>query len=215
MDNEQSRYEDIISTLKNNPLHHEFLKAANYQKKWTLATMSGAMIELSGDQRSGKTTLAARLTVDAQRNHDVVAWIIQEDFFFFPPDMEAAGVDLDGLIVIRLPQLRNMLKAADQLLRSKGFGLIVIDVGRQRFISDKIQARFVSMAAKSGTTILFLTTKPRINPSLGSMISFHGHVSRYRRAEGNFSCEIEVKKDKRRGPCWSYEEECLSQGGLY
>jgi len=72
--------------------------------------------------------LAVRLLVEAQRRVESCAWITERLSTFFPPDAAENGVDLRQLAVVRLREARSLAPAAETLLRSGGFGLVVIDL---------------------------------------------------------------------------------------
>ena len=109
---------------------------------------------------------------------------------------------------------RALLKAADRLVRSGAFGLLVVDVGPRRVVPAAL-SRLLGLAKKHGTAIVFLTDKPRRAPSLGSLISLRGHATRRRTGPDEFLCGLHALKDKRRAPGWTHEEVCGGPAGLH
>ena len=110
------------------------------------------MIEVSGRVSPARLSTAASLLRRAQQEGETTAWIQASSGGLFPPDLAAAGVDLEALVVIHTPADRGaqaMLQAAEWLLRSGAYelasrsdvpGRVVIteyvDVARAFFDSD-------------------------------------------------------------------------------
>jgi recombination protein RecA len=133
--------------------------------------------------------------------------------FFYPPDAAQGGADLSSLVVVRLPNPDSIARAAEKLLRSGGFGLIVLDLGAAD-IPMPLQTRLTGLAMRHQTALVCLTAKERKNFSLGSLVSLRVH-SRKKQLSGNlFACALDVLKDKRRGPTWSHEERYTGPAGL-
>ena len=138
---------------------------------WCLDSLEGRLCELSGGPQSSTLTLAFRLILEAQQRGEPVAWVTASDSSFFPPDVSAGGVDLDALAVIRLPNMHASPKAADHLLRSGAFGLVILDLGRWRQLALPVQTRLAGLAKRHRSVLLCLTEKSRQDASLGSLIS--------------------------------------------
>lgn len=86
----------------------------------------GRISELTGATTSGKTAVALQIVAAATKAGQAVAWI-DLPRAFFPPSAQAAGVQLDRLVIIRPADVTEALKAADILLRGQSFALIVFD----------------------------------------------------------------------------------------
>ena len=71
--------------------------------------------------------MAASLAWKAQLRGEPVAWILARPSSFFPPDLHAGGIDLEALAVVRVPDAAAAARAADKLLRSGAFGLVLLD----------------------------------------------------------------------------------------
>ena len=131
---------------------------------------------------------------------------------------DALGVDLAALAVVRPPREEDMAVAADWLARSGAFGLIVLDLGvldlGAHAISLPSLVRLASLAQRHDLAIVCLTEKPCDRPSLGSLVSLRGDARRRRRAAGEFECELEVAKDKRRSRPWRHSEVRRGATGL-
>ncbi|MFO7565437.1 MAG: hypothetical protein R6X02_22540 [Enhygromyxa sp.] len=95
----------------------------------------GRIVELCGE---AQTTTAVMLLAELQREGETAAWIQPARGDLFPPDLAAAGVDVEALIVVHTPEHaqasmagpHGQCRAAELLLRSGGFGLVILDFGR-------------------------------------------------------------------------------------
>jgi recombination protein RecA len=201
--------------------------AAPVSSSWSLGELSGRLVELSGE---AALTVATGLVLQAQRAGEPTAWIARAATFF-PPDVVESGVDLAALAVVlperstppgahepvrgahRLRVVRQ-LRAAEQLLRSGAFGLVVLDLGPVVDLSLQVQTRLASLAQRHDSALLCLTEKDESAPSLGSLVSLHVAVRRRQLPDGRFRCELRALKDKRRGPGWVAAEVCRGPVGL-
>jgi hypothetical protein len=94
----------------------------------------GCLTEICGPVSSGRTTLLlAALAASTRRGECCV--VVDAGDALDPQSAAAAGVELDRLLWVRCgessPQkcLEQLLRAADLLLESGGFGLIALDLG--------------------------------------------------------------------------------------
>lgn len=181
---------------------------------WTCDALGGCLAELSGTGASPSLTLAFSLVHEVQQRGEPVVWITRAESTFFPPDAAQGGIDLAALAVVRLADRRQCLRAAEQLVRSGAFGLLVIDLGRDLDLPLAAQTRLAGQALAHGTLVLCLTTKTEDEPSLGSLVSVRAHARRIRRGDGRFVCQVRAVKDKRRGPGWSDEVWCRGPDGV-
>jgi len=182
--------------------------------EWRLSTFVGRFGELSGSHAGAVLTLAFRLVLEAQRLGEPAVWISRRESAFFPPDAAEVGVDLDALAVVWVSETLQAARAADHLLRSGGFGLVVLDIGARAHLPIPVQTRLVGLANKHEAALLCLTEKDDDRPSLGSLVSLRAQAVRTRRVEDRYRCEARVLKDKRRGPGWSHAEVCRGPDGL-
>ncbi len=182
---------------------------------WSREQLAGRLCELSSISGAALLTSAFRLVLDAQLEGEPAAWIAAGPGTFFAPDAAENGVDLDALVVIRVPDAQSAGRAADRLLRSGAFGLIVMDLNSNRTISVPLQTRLVQQARTHDAALLCLTSKGRGAPSLGSMVSLRGQTSCRRLEVDRFQYQIEILKDKRHGPGWSHTEVCRGPDGLH
>jgi recombination protein RecA len=181
---------------------------------WSLQPLAGRLIELSGVGASASTTLAFALVLDTQRQGEPAVWVTTTASHFYPPDAAEGGVDLDALVVVRVPDPRAVARVADRLVRSGAFGLLVLDLGAQADVPTPLQARLAGLAQTHDTGIVCLTETGDEAPSLGSLVSLRVHARRRKLSQDRFSCELTVLKDKRRGPTWAHAEVCRGPAGL-
>lgn len=190
---------------------------------WDLDHLAGRLVELAGGAGSASLALACGLVLEAQRAGEPVAWITGCVATFYPPDAAGAGVDLDALAVVRVREAGAIARAADQLLRSGAFGLVVLDLPERTGVSMAMQSRLLGLAQQAGTAVLFLTRKPRglgrrsrdAVPSLGSLVSLRGESRVRRVGVDRFACELRILKDKRGMPGWWHEEVLGGPDGLH
>lgn len=173
---------------------------------WSRAELSGRLTEISGQGATSSLSLAATLVLDAQRAGEPCAWLGRRSSCFFPPDLAASGIDLAALAVVFTPTAPAAMRAAGRLVRSGGFGLVIVDLGSGADVPSPLQGRLSSLALKHDTAIVLITQKPPTSPSLGSMISLRVEARRSPEGEARFRVQLDVLKDKRRGPGWSHEE---------
>jgi recombination protein RecA len=161
--------------------------------------LPGKLVEVSGGPGSARLTFAASLVRRAQIERETTAWIQREDGLLFPPDLEEAGVDLGALVVVRIPLSSGdgMFRAAEILLGSGAFGLVILDIRDTRpRIPASVQGRLLSAAREHRSRVLFLTEKPAASESLGSLVGLRLEPRRIRVGTGTFVLETRVLKNK-------------------
>ena len=193
---------------------------------WDLADLAGRLVELSAGDQSAHLTAAFGLVLDAQLSGESAAWVTLEHSSFFPPDVADGGIDLDALPVVRVPDVRMAGRAADHLVQSGGFGLVVIDISGIRGerktertrSTDKISAplltRLMGQARQRNVAVLFLTKKSSESPALHSLISLRVEARWERRAESQYELSVRPLKDKRSSQPWTHVEMCRGPAGL-
>ena len=181
---------------------------------FNLKQLRGRLVELSSSRPSACLSLSCTLLLEAQQHCTPVIWISVTRDSFYPPDLAANGIDLSLLPVVWVPDIRSAIRAADQLLRTGSFGLLVIDLYRNVRVPMPLQARLARLTHHHGCVVCFLTTKPEASPSLGSMISLYDRLSLSRTGAGRFRLDLPVVKDKRRAPVWKHVELIHGPPGL-
>lgn len=168
----------------------------------------------SRDCGSAVLTTAASLLWKAQQRGEPAAWINARNSSFFPPDLGAGGIDLGALVVVRVADASSAARAADKLLRSGAFGLVVLDLGPYAVVPAPLLGRLLGLAQKHEAAVVFLTEKDADAASLAPIVSLRVTASRRRSSAARFTCTVEAKKDKRHAPGWSVEETFRGPAGL-
>jgi len=188
------------------------VRPQTHTRVWGLPNLSGRLVELSGGVSSACLTAAFGLVLEAQLSGVRAAWVALEESSFFPPDAADGGVDLDALPVVRTPDARRAGRAADHLVRSGAFGLVVIDLAAD-LLPTPLLARLHGLARRQDAAVLLLTKKAHDAPSLHPLISLRAEAQ-WRRREEQYELSVRVLKDKRGGPGWTYVEACRGPAGL-
>jgi recombination protein RecA len=210
----------LVANELHNEAYERFTSSlpAEYGQGFDLASFTGRLVEFSGWQSSARLTAAFGVVLQAQKKNEHVAWVTLKESSFFPPDVAAYGIDLDGLVVVRLADAPSAGRAADHLLRSNSFGLVVIDLPQEKRQEDRIPlpllTRLLGLAQKHRIALLLLTEKPAGQSSLSSLVSLRAQVSRVR-IDDAFALQTSILKDKRRGPGMDVPREiCRGPAGL-
>lgn len=196
--------------------------------RWSFAQLRGQLVELCAGAASSALSFSARLIAQAQGEDAPVAWVTSGESLFFAPDMLRNRVDLGALAIVWPPGHMQVLRAVDALLRSGGFGLVIVDFGEGARISDAQQDRLARMAKRHEATVVFLRGQPlgqgrragaslqRANDSRpGALrVSLRVEATRVRAAGGDFCCVLRALKDSRRAPGWSEKEVRHGTPGL-
>jgi len=180
---------------------------------WTLKEVAGRFVEVSSWAASAALTIVFGLVREAQEQKEPVGWVTSIENFFYPPDAAQAGIDLMSLAVIRLSGSGQIPRAGEKLLRSGGFGVVVLDLGGGD-IPMPLQSRLTGLAHHHHTALICLTEKQSATLSIGSLVSLRAHAVRRRDQASGFACALKVLKDKRRGPTWTHEVFCSGPAGL-
>jgi recombination protein RecA len=202
-------------------------EAASDEDRLSFEALRGRLVELSSDRSAAALSSAVNLTLQAQRAGDQVAWIQLRASSFYLPDVVECGVDISALAVIRVSDMVVAGRAAERLLRSSAFGLVIVDLGAPdcvierdgihqpgtKALSVANQGRLVSLAQQADSLVVCLTNKKLSSDSMGSLISLRADASRERDDEG-FRITLRVLKDKRRGPGWIRRERAKGPSGL-
>lgn len=189
---------------------------------WALEDLAGRLVEISGERSTAQLTAAFGLILEAQLCGDRAAWVTFEHSAFFPPDAAAGGVDVEALPVVRIANALAAARAAEHLVRSGGFGLVVIDLSSGADAATfpalpvPMLTRLLGLACTHHAAVLVLTRKSPEMPSLNSLISLRAEAQRLALDDGpgNYEVRVRVLKDKRRAPGWDHVETCRGSAGL-
>ena len=193
---------------------------------WQLSDLAGRLVELSGQQSTAHLTAAFGLVLEAQLCGDRAAWVTFEQSAFFPPDVAAGGVDVESLPVVRIATALAAGRAAEHLVRSGGFGLVVIDL-------SSAAGDAYAHDASSSPSRAAADAAPRIGAhASGRRADPHQEIARHvvdqftdfaagrsavvgaERRPGRYDVRVRVIKDKRRAPGWDHVEACRGSVGM-
>ena len=176
------------------------------RERWGLDALRGRLVELSACGAAATLTAAIELVLEAQRAAEPVAWVALGGGTFYPPDAADSGVDLAALVVVRVLDPTTAARAAERLLRSGAFGLVVLDLGGGGGVVEVPMAhlgRLVKLAQAHDAAVVCITEKTSDATSLGSLVSLRAEALRQRDRDRGYDVTLRALKDKRRGPGWS------------
>ena len=191
--------------------------------RWERAALGGVLTELVGGPRSANVSVASLLILQAQTAGEQVAWIATHRDVFFPPDMAVAGVDLAALPVVWAEEptafghrhAGRAVRAAERLLRSGAFGLIIIDLAKNLTLQAAAQGRLLRLAEYHDAQVLIIRRRREDGAYSGSLVTVRVESSREQIGPGRFRCTLTNTKDKRARPGWTTSEEFDGPPGLY
>lgn len=144
----------------------------------------GRIVELYGPESSGKTTLALHIVAEAQRRGSLAAFVDAEHALD-PDYAKKIGVNIDDLLISQPDNGEQALDIVEALVRTGRVGVVVIDsvaaltpqaeiegemgdmqMGLQARLMSKALRKITTIAAKSGTTVIFTN---QIRMKLGIM----------------------------------------------
>ena len=134
----------------------------------------GRIVELFGGESSGKTTLALHVISEAQKRGGQVAFIDAEHALD-PEYAKKIGVNVENLLISQPDSGEDALDIVETLVRSGDLDVIIVDsvaaltpkaeiegsmedmqIGLQARLMSKGLRKLTSIAAKSGTVIIFI-----------------------------------------------------------
>ncbi len=113
----------------------------------------GALATLEGAQSSGRWSIAARLLAQATRRS---LGAVLDAGALYPPDLVAAGVALERLLIVPVATPLAAARAADVLLRSRACAVIALAAPPLR---SMVWRRLAGLAHKSGALLLVVATQ--------------------------------------------------------
>ena len=167
-----------------------------------LASLLGRLTQIASGPQGGGSTVAAALVRKAQRQREPVAWVQWQGGSLYPPDLHAQGIALEALLVVHVgeaQQAQERLRAAELLLRSGGFGLVVVDLTCGRLPTGLAwQHRLHQWARQHHSAVVLLTqgATDAEGPSLGALISLQLVPRRQALGDGLFEQGCAIGKNK-------------------
>ncbi len=169
---------------------------ADPTRAWSRDALTGRLVELPAEPGTAAVSATVILLLGAQRAGEPVAWVTSRDELPLAEDLRAAGVDLDGLLVVRAPDGPRAGLAADRLLRSSAFGVVVLDLARGQAVPVAQLGRLTRLAALHDAVVVALVD----GASHGSLVALRVRAQRHRDARGVWRLTLTAEKDKRAGP---------------
>jgi recombination protein RecA len=183
-------------------------------RPWSPVALAGRLVELSSPGNGPRITLAAELLLQAQLLGEPGAWICGRPSVFLPQDMADFGIDLNALPVLRCRDAAAAATAADRLLRSGAFTVVVLDLEADARLAPAALSRLSALARRYGSVVLLLTETAEDRSSSSPLVSLRAVTSRLRQEGPRFACTLRAIKDKRQGPGWSHTEVYRGPAGL-
>jgi recombination protein RecA len=134
----------------------------------------GRIIEIYGNESSGKTTLSLHVVAEAQKKGGVCAFVDAEHALD-PSYAKKLGVNIDELIVSQPDSGEQALEIADTLVRSGGIDVLIVDsvaalvpkaelegemgdshMGLQARLMSQALRKLTSSVSKSNTMVIFI-----------------------------------------------------------
>lgn len=152
-------------------------------------TPDGRIIELYGQESSGKTTIALHILAAYQQTQpDRVAAFIDFEHAFDPKYAENLGIDVEHLVMSQPTYAEQGLEAVNTLIASGGYSIVVVDsvaamvpkvelegemgkaaVGKQALLMSQAMRKLTGTANKTKTTIIFINQmREKIGVMFGS-----------------------------------------------
>jgi hypothetical protein len=157
------------------------------------------LTEVSGKGGGAVLTFAFSMVSEAQKRDESVLWLSSPLKPFYPSDAHQNGIDLSRLPVLFLSRPQEAFLASAKLLGSGGFGLLVWDLASWKRSLQRLPLAFLgrlnAMARHHRASVLILTDKQKIEPSLGCLVSLRLQVDA--QEEHPELLEVEVVRDKR------------------
>ena len=144
----------------------------------------GRIIEIFGPESSGKTTLSLHVVAEAQKRGSLAAFVDAEHALD-PEYAKRIGIKIDDLLISQPDNGEQALDIVEALVRSGKIGVVVVDsvaaltpqaeiegemgdvqMGLQARLMSKALRKITTLAAKSGTTLIFTN---QIRMKLGVM----------------------------------------------
>ena len=168
----------------------------------------GRLVELAGGLDDAVTSAAVEALARAQHDGAIAAWLQPERGLLFPPDLAANGVDLDALVVVQVPARpdgarrgrapkhagHELPKAAELLLRSGAFDLLVLDLRPMPPPPGAWLGRLQALARTHRTRVLLLSDMAA--PVAAGSTAMLRVVPRRRRERAAFVVEPRIVRDK-------------------
>ena len=184
--------------------------------EFSYSNLVGRITEFSAPRSAPVLSFLSLLIKEAQTKGEPVVWVETTDSVFYPPDFAANCINLTALPVVWAPEVRGGIRAAEHLLRSNSFGLLVIDLPPHTIIDQGRLGKLARMADLNQIAVVLITgQEDGVSFTLGSIISLRLVGSRMDRDNSTHTCVLSAVKDKRDAPGWRQMEVFHAPDGMY
>lgn len=148
---------------------------------WPLGTVG----ELVGPCSSGKTTVAVATVAQATGRGELCLWVDVSG------ELDAASlaawqVPLEAILVVRVTEAEQAMRAVELVLPSGGFTVAVVDLGRRkRSTKAHLPLRLARAVERAGGLGLVLTESPWMGTWAGVQVVFSQAQARFCKGEGS------------------------------
>lgn len=189
----------------------------------SFAQLKGRLCEFSSVGVQGVGSVAARYVWEAQQAGWWPVWISRAGVPL-AEDLQACGIDLRALPVVRTQTVAQALRAAERVMRSEVCGTVVIDVGYTSYVPAPMMGRLLKLAQRTDTACLVLSNRKHpAHNSCSPLVSLRMNVHQERIQDteimGHLSSHMAVhaevvrdKKNGRRGVCTLHYAACEGAG---
>ena len=185
------------------------------KSEFSYANLVGRISEFKASRNAPVLSFLSLLIREAQEKGEPVVWVEAADSIFYPPDFAANGIDLAALPVVWAPDVRRSVRAAEHLLRSNSFGLLVIDLPPHAIIEQGRLGALARMAdLNEAAVVLVSQQEDGTSFTLGSIVSLRFMGFRTNQDDSDYMCVIHAEKDKQDVPGWSYTEVFHAPDGM-
>lgn len=153
----------------------------------------------SAEADAAGMSTAVQILLACQREGDSVAWVQPRGGTLYPPDLHAAGLDLDALAVVHVPPEAGgvgLAKAGELLLRTGAFGAVALDLTEVRPPRGEAWLGRLASLAREHDARAVLLGPARAAASFGALVSLRVSPRRRRTRPGRHRVELEILKNK-------------------
>jgi recombination protein RecA len=182
--------------------------------RFTLQAVRGRLCELRDASASAALSALVELVWQAQCQGEPAAWIHGGTAGLHVGDLINVGVDPAALVIVRLWKEADALRAAERLLRSGAFGVLVLDLRQTNALGAPEAGRMGRLAETYQTAVVVLSAQP-LSVAAGSLVSLRLTVHRKRLPDGRFQRTFEILRDKQYGQQSIQHDEVSGPDGLF
>lgn len=182
--------------------------------RFSLQAVRGRLCELRDTSASAALSALVQLVWQAQCAGEPAAWIHGGTAGLHVSDLLQVGVDPAALVIVRLWKETDALRAAERLLRSGAFGVVVLDLRHTNAFGAPEAGRMAKLAETYQTAVVVLSAQP-LSVAAGSLVSLRLTVHRKRLPDGRFQRTFEILRDKQYGQQSLQHDEVEGPDGLF